>query len=38
MRKTTPMSQRDLVVLSLILRPSPRPPKARLVRREDWAR
>jgi hypothetical protein len=30
------MSQRELVALSLIVRPSPRPPKAQLVRRDDW--
>jgi hypothetical protein len=27
-------SQRDLVLLSLILRPEPKPPKAQLVRRD----
>lgn len=36
MRKPLPMSQRELVALSLIVRPSPRPPKAQLVRRDDW--
>jgi len=32
-----PTSQRELVTLSLILRPVPRRPKARLVRRDRWA-
>jgi hypothetical protein len=38
MRKPAPMSQRELVVLSLIVRPSPRPPKAQLIRRDAWGR
>jgi len=32
------MTQRDLVALSVIVRPAPRPPKAQLVRRDGWTR
>jgi hypothetical protein len=38
MRKPLPTSQRDLVALSLLLRPGPRPPKSSLVSRDDWRR
>jgi hypothetical protein len=38
MRKAPAMSQRELVMLSLILRPAPRRPKSRLVYRDDWRR
>jgi hypothetical protein len=31
-------SQRDLVLMSLIVRPGPKPPKAQLVRRDGWGR
>jgi len=38
MKQAPPMSQRELVTLSLIVRPSPRPPKPQLVRRDGWER
>jgi hypothetical protein len=38
MKNAARTPQREIVALSLILRPSPRPPKPQHLRRDDWAR
>jgi hypothetical protein len=36
-RRAIPISQREIVSLGPILRPSPRPPRPQLVRRGGWS-